>query len=259
MGNIAFQQPARHTRLSRLYGLLGSSPFVSSPDLLEAPVNLLATAHRRIHPLPGIISIEQSICGAPRRAQPQQKVQQSGDNHARLARLGFRHKDVCGGDHRPLPRNVARPAETVLGAQHRLHHEPGLAGATRSKAFYRVCGTLLGACVSVALVPNLVNAPVLLSLAIASWVGFCLYFSLLDRTPRSYILMLAGYSAAIVGFPSVGCPRGDLRYGRRPRPGNHPWHSVRERRFDGRISSVGPAAYLGQARRWNPKRARMGL
>ena len=81
-----------------------------------------------------------------------------------------------------------------------------LAGATRSKAFYRVCGTLLGAGVSVALVPNLVNAPVLLSLAIASWVSFCLYFSLLDRTPRSYILMLAGYSAAIVGFPSVDAP-----------------------------------------------------
>jgi uncharacterized membrane protein YccC len=81
-----------------------------------------------------------------------------------------------------------------------------LAGATRSKALYRVCGTLLGACVSGVLVPNLVNAPVLLSLAIASWVGFCLYFSLLDRTPRSYILMLAGYSAAIVGFPSVNAP-----------------------------------------------------
>ncbi|MGB7916452.1 MAG: FUSC family protein, partial [Rhodomicrobium sp.] len=81
-----------------------------------------------------------------------------------------------------------------------------LAGATRSKAFYRVCGTVLGAAVSVVLVPNLVNAPVLLSLAIAAWVGFCLYFSLLDRTPRSYLLMLAGYSAAIVGFPSVNAP-----------------------------------------------------
>ena len=29
----------------------------------------------------------------------------------------------------------------------------------------------------------------------------CLYFSLLDRTPRSYVLMLAGYTAAFVGFP----------------------------------------------------------
>jgi len=81
-----------------------------------------------------------------------------------------------------------------------------LAGDTRSKALYRVLGTLLGAAVSIALVPNLVNAPVLLSLAIAAWVGFCLYFSLLDRTPRSYVLMLAGYTAGIIAFPTVDVP-----------------------------------------------------
>jgi uncharacterized membrane protein YccC len=81
-----------------------------------------------------------------------------------------------------------------------------LAGDTRSKALYRVLGTLLGAAVSIALVPNLVNEPVLLSLAIAAWVGFCLYFSLLDRTPRSYVLMLAGYTAGIISFPTVDVP-----------------------------------------------------
>jgi uncharacterized membrane protein YccC len=81
-----------------------------------------------------------------------------------------------------------------------------LAGATRSKALYRVLGTLLGAVVTVALVPNLVNAPELLTLAIALWVATCLYFSLLDRTPRSYLMMLGGYTAALIGFPSVGDP-----------------------------------------------------
>lgn len=81
-----------------------------------------------------------------------------------------------------------------------------LAGDTRSKALYRTLGTLLGAAMSIVLVPNLVNAPVLLSLAIAVWVGFCLYFSLLDRTPRSYVVMLAGYTAAIICFPSVDVP-----------------------------------------------------
>ena len=81
-----------------------------------------------------------------------------------------------------------------------------LAGATRSKAAYRVAGTLLGAVVTVILVPNLVNAPELLVLAIAFWVSACLYFSLLDRTPRSYLLMLGGYTAAIIGFPAVGEP-----------------------------------------------------
>jgi uncharacterized membrane protein YccC len=83
-----------------------------------------------------------------------------------------------------------------------------LAGATRSKAFFRVAGTLIGAAASVVLVPNFVNAPELLSLVLALWVGFCLYISLLDRTPRGYMFMLAGYTAALIGFPSVSDPAG---------------------------------------------------
>ena len=81
-----------------------------------------------------------------------------------------------------------------------------LSGATRSKAVYRALGTVLGAAAAVVLVPNLVDAPVLLTLAMAGWVGLCLYFALLDRTPRSYVFMLAGYTAAIIGFPSVDTP-----------------------------------------------------
>jgi uncharacterized membrane protein YccC len=81
-----------------------------------------------------------------------------------------------------------------------------LAGATSSKAFFRVIGTLVGATVTVALVPNLINAPELLCLAIALWVGLCLYLSLLDGTPRSYVFMLAGYTVALIGFPSVSEP-----------------------------------------------------
>jgi uncharacterized membrane protein YccC len=81
-----------------------------------------------------------------------------------------------------------------------------LSGAVRSKAVYRVCGTILGGVATVALVPNLVNSPPLLCLALALWVGGCLVISLLDRTPRSYLLMLAGYTAALIGFPAVTQP-----------------------------------------------------
>jgi uncharacterized membrane protein YccC len=81
-----------------------------------------------------------------------------------------------------------------------------LSGATRSKAIFRLLGTVLGAVASVALVPNLVDSPLLLSLALAAWVGGCLFLSLQDRTPRSYVFLLAGYSAAIIGFPSVTEP-----------------------------------------------------
>jgi uncharacterized membrane protein YccC len=81
-----------------------------------------------------------------------------------------------------------------------------LAGATRSKAVYRVCGTLLGAVAAVILIPNLVNSPVLLTSAVAIWVGVCLYFSLLERTLKSYVPMLAGYTVAFIGFPAVDDP-----------------------------------------------------
>ncbi len=81
-----------------------------------------------------------------------------------------------------------------------------LAGAVLSKAVFRVAGTVLGAVAAVVLVPNLVNAPELLSLGLALWLGLCLYISLLDRTPRAYLFLLAGYTASIIGFPAVTTP-----------------------------------------------------
>jgi uncharacterized membrane protein YccC len=81
-----------------------------------------------------------------------------------------------------------------------------LIGAMRSKAVFRLIGTAVGASVTVALVPLLVDAPELLSGALALWTGGCLYIALLDRTPRSYVFMLAGYTAALIAFPAVGTP-----------------------------------------------------
>ncbi|MCC8944824.1 FUSC family protein [Bradyrhizobium sp. Arg62] len=80
-------------------------------------------------------------------------------------------------------------------------------GATTSKAVYRILGTLIGGAGTIVLVPNLVDAPELLSLCIAAWVGICLYLSLIDGTPRSYVFMLAGYTVALLGFPIVSTPQ----------------------------------------------------
>jgi uncharacterized membrane protein YccC len=80
------------------------------------------------------------------------------------------------------------------------------AGAVVSKALFRLIGTFVGAVAAVALVPTLVNAPELLSLGMASWLALCVFVSLLDRTPRSYMFVLAGYSACIIGLPSVDQP-----------------------------------------------------
>ncbi|MEA2881110.1 MAG: hypothetical protein QOH32_329 [Bradyrhizobium sp.] len=82
-----------------------------------------------------------------------------------------------------------------------------LTGATGSKAVYRMLGTLIGAAGTIVLVPNLVNSPELLGLAIALWVGIFLYFSLIDGTPRSYIFLLSGYTVALLGFPIVTAPQ----------------------------------------------------
>ncbi|SDD76781.1 Uncharacterized membrane protein YccC [Cupriavidus sp. YR651] len=81
-----------------------------------------------------------------------------------------------------------------------------LTAATRSKGLYRVAGTLLGASAAVAMVPNLVNEPLLLMAAIALWTGAMLYLSLLERSPRSYVFLLAAYTLPIVALPAVTDP-----------------------------------------------------
>ena len=78
-----------------------------------------------------------------------------------------------------------------------------LAGATSSKAFYRVLGTLIGAAATVAIVPNLVNAPELLCLVIALWLGR-LPLSVSDRRYAAQLYLHAG---RILGSPDrlPGC------------------------------------------------------
>jgi len=82
-----------------------------------------------------------------------------------------------------------------------------LAGAVISKAVFRTVGTLVGAMFAVAIVPPLVNAPELLVLAMGSWLALCVFVSLMDRTPRSYMFVLAGYTACLIVFPDVDTPQ----------------------------------------------------
>ncbi len=77
------------------------------------------------------------------------------------------------------------------------------AGMAASKSIYRLLGTLFGAIFAVAVMPYLINTPWLFVLVLATWVGFCLYISLIDRSPRSYVVMLAGYTAVIICFNSI--------------------------------------------------------
>lgn len=82
-----------------------------------------------------------------------------------------------------------------------------LAGATSSKGLYRALGTLIGAAGSVLFLPAFVNSPLLMSIVVALWTGVLLYISMLDRTPRSYVFMLAGYSLPLIALPAVDAPQ----------------------------------------------------
>ena len=81
-----------------------------------------------------------------------------------------------------------------------------LSGATRSKAVYRAAGTCLGAAVSIVFIPLFVDRPLVMSAVVGIWTGGLLFVSFLDRTPRSYMFMLAGYTLPLIALPTVTDP-----------------------------------------------------
>lgn len=79
-------------------------------------------------------------------------------------------------------------------------------GASLSRGVYRLAGTVVGAAATVLIVPALVDMPIVCSVVLTGWITFCLYVSLLERTPRAYAFVLAGYTASLIGFPAVSDP-----------------------------------------------------
>ena len=81
------------------------------------------------------------------------------------------------------------------------------AGMVLSKSIARVCGTLAGAAMAILLVTLFHNTPPLFVLSVALWIGACLYCSIYMRdAPGAYGAMLAGYTAAIIGFSAISAP-----------------------------------------------------
>ncbi|WP_341317946.1 FUSC family protein [Paraburkholderia sp. IMGN_8] len=81
-------------------------------------------------------------------------------------------------------------------------------GATRSKALYRALGTAIGAAGAILVVPPFVESPYLFSVVVALWTGTLLYLAISDRTARSYVFLLAGYTLPMIALPSVTNPGG---------------------------------------------------
>lgn len=76
-------------------------------------------------------------------------------------------------------------------------------GMVSSKCVYRLIGSVAGAVIALLLTPHFINTPWLFTVILSLWVGFALYVSLLDRTPRSYVFMLAGYSTAMIVYNAI--------------------------------------------------------
>ncbi len=79
-------------------------------------------------------------------------------------------------------------------------------GIIRSRSLYRMTGTIIAAIAVVIGFPLFFNYRILFLIVIALWVGGCIYLSLMDRTPRSYIFRLAAYTAVIIAFPLLQSP-----------------------------------------------------
>lgn len=99
--------------------------------------------------------------------------------------------------------DLSRPTWAMMTAY--IVAQP-LAGMVQSKALYRGIGTVVGSALAIVVVTECVNAPELMTLILALWVGLCVHVTVLEKSPRSYMLMLSGYTVVIIAAPSVTAP-----------------------------------------------------
>lgn len=99
----------------------------------------------------------------------------------------------------PQPRTAMTTVFIVMQPQ---------SGMVFAKSFYRICGTLVGLVVMLALIGLFAQQPELFIVATAIWVGICTAGAARNRNFRSYGFVLAGYTAALIGIPAAQHPDG---------------------------------------------------
>jgi len=99
----------------------------------------------------------------------------------------------------PQPRTAMTTVFIVMQPQ---------SGMVFAKSFYRICGTLVGLVVMLALIGLFAQQPELFIGATAIWVGICTAGAARNRNFRSYGFVLAGYTAALIGIPAAQHPDG---------------------------------------------------
>ncbi|MGF6770575.1 putative membrane protein YccC [Paraburkholderia sp. GAS199] len=99
----------------------------------------------------------------------------------------------------PQPRTAMTTVFIVMQPQ---------SGMVFAKSFYRICGTVVGLLAMLALIGLFAQQPELFILSTAIWVGICTAGAARYRNFRSYGFVLAGYTAALIGFPASQNPDG---------------------------------------------------
>jgi uncharacterized membrane protein YccC len=99
----------------------------------------------------------------------------------------------------PQPRTAMTTVFIVMQPQ---------SGPVFAKSFYRLCGTLVGLVVMLALIGLFAQQPELFIASTALWVGICTAGAARNRNFRSYGFVLAGYTAALIGIPASQHPDG---------------------------------------------------
>ncbi len=78
-----------------------------------------------------------------------------------------------------------------------------ISGAVRSKALYRMVGTVAGGAIALLLMALLANLPGALFLSIGFVALAGIFLAMVDQMPRGYSYQLAGLTAAVVGLPDA--------------------------------------------------------
>ena len=81
-------------------------------------------------------------------------------------------------------------------------------GMVLAKSFYRIVGTLVGMLAALLLGALFAQQPELYMLGITVWMGTCVAAAVRYRHFRWYGFVLAGYTAALIGIPTVMEPNG---------------------------------------------------
>jgi uncharacterized membrane protein YccC len=83
-----------------------------------------------------------------------------------------------------------------------------MSGMVLAKSFYRVLGTAVGMIAALVLGGVFVQQPELYMLGLTLWIGACTAAAVRYRHFRWYGFVLAGYTAALIGIPTVMQPNG---------------------------------------------------